>query len=79
MYMNLVYEKIYNLKVYMHFRFCMQEHFDLITNWFKYKCETYQVFIHPSKTYSECKIQFMSNICNTFKINDSIHLQILII
>ncbi len=47
MYKNSIYEKIYNLEVYMHFRLCMHEHFDLITNPFKYKCETYQVVIHP--------------------------------
>jgi hypothetical protein len=36
-----------NLEVYMHFKLCMHEHFDLITNPFKYKCETFQVFINP--------------------------------
>jgi len=36
-----------NLEVYMHHRLCMHEHFDLITNPFKYKCQTSQVFIHP--------------------------------
>ncbi len=39
--------KNYNLKVYMHPRFCMHERFDLIINPFKYKCETSQMFIHP--------------------------------
>ncbi len=47
MYKNLIHEKPYNLKVYMHLRFCMHEHFDLITNLFKYKCEISQIFIHP--------------------------------
>jgi hypothetical protein len=28
-------------------KFCMYEHFDLIINPFKYKCEIYQVFICP--------------------------------
>jgi len=46
MYNNLIYEKK-NLEVYMHFKLCMHEHFDLITNPFKYKCETFQVFINP--------------------------------
>jgi len=31
----------------MHVKICMHEHFDLITNPFKYKCETSQIFIHP--------------------------------
>jgi hypothetical protein len=31
----------------MHSRLCMHEHFDLIINPFKYKCEISQVFIHP--------------------------------
>jgi len=31
----------------MHPRLCMHEHFDLISNRFKYKCETSQIFIHP--------------------------------
>ncbi len=35
MYKNL-YMKNCNLKVYMHSRLCMHEHFDLITNPFKY-------------------------------------------
>jgi hypothetical protein len=47
MYNNLIYEKIYNLKVYMLSRFCMHEHFDQINNPFKYKYETSQTFIHP--------------------------------
>jgi len=41
----------YNLEVYMHLKLCMHEHFDLninlITNPFKYKCETSRPFIHP--------------------------------
>jgi hypothetical protein len=31
----------------MHVKICMHEHFDLITNPFKYKCETSPIFIHP--------------------------------
>jgi hypothetical protein len=33
----------------MHLELCMHEHFNLITNAFKYKCETFQHFIHPFK------------------------------
>jgi hypothetical protein len=39
--------KICNLKVYMHPRLYMHEHFDLIINPFNYKCETSQILIHP--------------------------------
>jgi hypothetical protein len=39
----------------MHPNFCVHEHFDLITNPFKYKCETFQIFM------VSVKIQFMSN------------------
>jgi hypothetical protein len=43
-----IYIYIYNeLKVYVHLKLCMHEHFDLITNPFKYKCEISQVLIHP--------------------------------
>jgi hypothetical protein len=58
--------KIYNLKVYMHP--CMHEHFDLIINPFKYKCETCQIFIHPFQ-----KI-VMSAKCNSWKM-DLTHLK----
>jgi hypothetical protein len=38
------------LKVYMHVKICMHEHFYLITNSFKYKCETSQfLYIHFKK------------------------------
>jgi len=31
----------------MHSKLCVHhEHFDLIINQFKYKCETHQIFIH---------------------------------
>jgi len=30
----------------MHPKLFMHEHFDLITNPFKYKCENFQIFIH---------------------------------
>jgi hypothetical protein len=34
----------------MHHKPCMHpKHADLINNQFKYKCETYQIFIHPFK------------------------------
>jgi hypothetical protein len=58
----------------MHLRLCMHKHFDTITNSFKYKCETYQVFIHPfKKNCDDCKMQLVSNGFNTFKVNGSIH------
>jgi hypothetical protein len=66
----------YNLKVYMYSRLCMHEHFDLIINPFKYKYETCQSFIHPFQN-------IMANanwvVDLTFKVNDSIHVQMLII
>jgi hypothetical protein len=44
----------------MHSWFCMHEHFDLIIiNSFKYKCETFQIFIHPFKKIvvsKKCKL-----------------------
>jgi hypothetical protein len=58
----------------------MHEYFDLITNPFKYKCKTSQVFMHPfKKNYGECKMQFMNSDLITFKVNDSTHVQMLII
>jgi hypothetical protein len=53
MYFNLhnftinLYMKKTKLKVYMHPY--MREHFDVIINIFKCKCETYQIFIHSFK------------------------------
>jgi predicted amidophosphoribosyltransferase len=45
----------------MHFRLCMHQRFDLITNPFKYKCETCQNFIHSiSKNCDECKMELAS-------------------
>jgi hypothetical protein len=38
--------KNYNLEIYMHPRFYMHEHFDLSSNPFKYKCETYFKFLY---------------------------------
>jgi hypothetical protein len=40
MYMNFCMWNICNLEVYMHIGVCMDQHFDIITNLFKYKCET---------------------------------------
>jgi hypothetical protein len=45
-------------------KLCMHEHFDLITNPFKYKCETFQIFI---KNCDECKMQLMSNGFNNIQ------------
>jgi hypothetical protein len=47
----------------MHPKLCMHEHFDIITNPFKYKCETSQICIHPFKeNYGGCKMQLMSRL-----------------
>jgi hypothetical protein len=43
----------------MHLKLCMHEHFDLITNPFKYKCETSYVFIHA------CQKIVVSAKCNS--------------
>jgi hypothetical protein len=46
----------------------MHEHFDLITNLFKYKCETSQIFIHPfKKNCGECKMQLMNSGFNNIQ------------
>jgi hypothetical protein len=37
------------------------------------------LYIFISKNYGECKIKFISNEFNTFKMNDLIHVQILIV
>jgi hypothetical protein len=64
----------------MHPRVCVHKHFDLITNPFKYECETFQILIHP------CQKKLVSAKCNswivdltTFKVNDSTHLQMLMV
>jgi hypothetical protein len=36
----------------MHLRICIDKHFDLITNLFKYKCETYKVFIYSCQKFT---------------------------
>jgi hypothetical protein len=69
-----------NLEVYMHPKFCMHEHFDLITNPFKYKCETSQIFIHSFKKIVmnvKCNSWVMN--LTTFKVNDSTHVHMLIV
>jgi hypothetical protein len=46
----------------------MHEHFDLMTNPFKYKCETSQILRHPfQKKLSECKMQLMSRRFNNIQ------------
>jgi hypothetical protein len=45
--MRVWYMKNYNLKFCMYSRLCMHEHFDVITNPYKYKYKTCQIFIHP--------------------------------
>jgi hypothetical protein len=72
--------KFYNLKVYMHPRLYMYEHFDLIIDPFKYKCETSQIFKHPFQKIlmnAKCNSQLIN--LTTFKMNDSTHVQMLII
>jgi hypothetical protein len=63
----------------MHPRLCMHEHFDLFTNSSKYKCEPSQIFTSISKNYDDWKMQFMNSGSNTLKVNDSIHVQMLIV
>jgi hypothetical protein len=48
--------KIYNLEVYMHPKLYMHEHFDLITNPFKYKCDFSSFYTSISKHCGECKM-----------------------
>jgi hypothetical protein len=58
----------------------MHEHFDLMTNMFKYKCETSQNLVHPFQKImvsAKCNSQVMD--LTTFKVNDSIHVQMLIV
>ncbi len=64
----------------MHPKFCMYDHFHIINNPCKYKCDTSQSFYtYIYKNYGECKMQFMNNGFNTFKVNDSTHVQMLTI
>jgi hypothetical protein len=58
----------------------MHEHFDLITNPFNYKCEISQYFIHSFKKIvvsAKCNSWIVD--LTTFKVNDSTHVQMLII
>jgi hypothetical protein len=67
--------KIYNLEVYMHPRLCMHEHFDLIINPFKHKCETFQIFIQPfDKIVVNAKCNSWIMDLTTLKVNDLIHM-----
>ncbi len=64
----------------MRFKIYMHEHFDLITNPFKYKCEISQVFIHLFQKIAvnaKCNSWIMD--LTTFKVNDSIHVQMIIV
>jgi hypothetical protein len=51
----------------MHPKLYMHEHFHLINNPPKYKCEIFQVFIHPFQNYGECKMQLMSSGFNNIQ------------
>jgi len=60
----------------MYSRLCMCEYFYLITNPFKYKYKTCQIFIHPfQKIVASAK--WIVDV--TFKVNDPIHVQMLIV
>jgi hypothetical protein len=64
----------------MHPRLCMHEHFDLITNPFKYICETSQIFIHSfQKIVVSAKCNTWVMDLTTFKVNDSNHMQMLVV
>ncbi len=46
----------------MHPKFCMYDHFHIINNPCKYKCDTSQSFYtYIYKNYDECKMQFMNS------------------
>jgi hypothetical protein len=64
----------------MYLRLCMHEHFDIIINPFKYKYETSQIFIHPfKKIVLNAKCNSWVVDLTTFKVNESTHVQMLII
>jgi hypothetical protein len=64
----------------MHPKLYMHEHFDLIINSFKYKCETSQIFIHPfKKIVVNVKCNFWRLNLTIFKVNDSTHVQMLMV
>jgi hypothetical protein len=52
-------------------RLWIYEHFDLIFN--------SNINVKYNKFYGECKMQLISNGFNTFKMNDSTHVQMLIV
>jgi hypothetical protein len=62
-----------NIKVYMHPRLCMHEHFDLFIKLFKYNCKILSCMCLVY--YNMYKIQFVSNNFNILKVNDSTHEQ----
>jgi hypothetical protein len=64
----------------MHPRICMHEHFGLIINPFNFKCETSQIFIYlfkPIVVSAKCNSWIVD--LTTFIVNDSAHVQMLII
>jgi hypothetical protein len=64
----------------MHAKVCMHKHFNVITNSFKCKCAIRQIFTHPSQKFNdEYKMEFLNNGFTIFKMNDSIHVQMLIV
>jgi len=68
-----------NLNIYMHPKFCMHEHFDLITNPFKYKCETLGFYVGFNIYINKCNMQHLKSGFNKLKMDDSIHVKMLII
>jgi len=71
---------MYNLEVCVHLWFCMHEHFHLVNNPFKYEYKTFQVFIHPiEKNLVNAKCNSWIVHLITFKVNDSTHMQMLIV
>jgi hypothetical protein len=63
----------------MHPRLYTDEHFHLINNPFKYKCETFQIFIHSfQKIMMSAKCNSWVVYLTTFKVNNSTHMQMLI-
>jgi hypothetical protein len=56
---------------------CMHEHFDLIVNHFKYKCETFQFFIYQFVVNAKCNSWTI--YLTTSKVNDSTHVKMLTI
>jgi len=63
----------------MHLKFCMHEHFDLITNLFKYECETLGFYVGFNIYTNKCNMQHLKSGFNKLKMDDSIHVKMLII